>query len=204
MYLDQDSRYFCFGMPGSIAPFYEWDPLNLAGGKTYEEIRFYREAELVHSRVAMLAVAGFFAQDRFHPMAPALKGSAILWKDGTTKLPLWMWFSIFVVSGAVEALRIQATWSNPFDGYSAYNPNDREVNPVGKLKYEYIYGAVPGNLGFDPLGLKPNDPEAFRSMQNKELSNGRLAMLAAAGIVAQEVHTGQAWSVGAKMAGWPF
>jgi len=34
--------------------------------------------------------------------------------------------------------------------------------------------------------LKPTDPAAFREIQNKELQNGRLAMLAAAGFLAQE------------------
>merc|ERR1719359_325516 len=50
---------------------------------------------------------------------------------------------------------------------------------------------TPGDLGFDPLGLKPTDPKEFREMQNKELNNGRLAMIAAAGMIGQELATGQ-------------
>merc|ERR1712061_376785 len=49
----------------------------------------------------------------------------------------------------------------------------------------------PGNLGFDPLGLKPTDLDELVKMQSKELNNGRLAMIAVAGMVAQEVVTGQ-------------
>ena len=41
---------------------------------------------------------------------------------------------------------------------------------------------------FDPLGLKPVDPEELKMMQTKELNNGRLAMVAIAGFVAQVVH----------------
>ena len=52
---------------------------------------------------------------------------------------------------------------------------------------------VPGDIGFDPLGLKPTDPEEFRIMQTKELQNGRLAMIAAAGFLAQEAVTDQTW-----------
>ena len=48
----------------------------------------------------------------------------------------------------------------------------------------------PGNVGFDPLGLKPEDPEALKEMQTKELQHGRLAMLAAAGMIVQELQTG--------------
>ena len=54
---------------------------------------------------------------------------------------------------------------------------------AGLLNEDYY----PGDVGFDPLGLKPTDPEAFAEMQTKELQNGRLAMLAAAGFLAQEL-----------------
>ena len=47
-------------------------------------------------------------------------------------------------------------------------------------------GYYPGDIGFDPLGLKPTDAKEFATMQEKELSNGRLAMLAAAGMIVQE------------------
>lgn len=36
----------------------------------------------------------------------------------------------------------------------------------------------PGDIGFDPLGLKPASAEEFVAIQQRELSNGRLAMLA--------------------------
>ena len=49
----------------------------------------------------------------------------------------------------------------------------------------------PGDVGFDPLGLKPSDPEEFLELHTKELQNGRLAMLGAAGIVAQELVNGK-------------
>merc|ERR1712087_828356 len=60
-------------------------------------------------------------------------------------------------------------------------PDSREK--AGLLNEDYY----PGDVGFDPLGLKPTDPEAFAEMQTKELQNGRLAMLAAAGFLAQEL-----------------
>jgi hypothetical protein len=52
---------------------------------------------------------------------------------------------------------------------------------------------TPGDIGFDPLGLKPTDPEEFKAMRERELNNGRLAMLAAAGFMAQEAVTGTTW-----------
>ena len=54
------------------------------------------------------------------------------------------------------------------------------------LRPEY----TPGDLGFDPLGMAPKGEAEMLSMRNKELNNGRLAMIAIAGICAQEVITG--------------
>merc|ERR1712194_836096 len=52
-------------------------------------------------------------------------------------------------------------------------------------------GYYPGDIGFDPLGLKPDNFEDFSAMSTKELQHGRLAMLAVAGIVAQELVNGK-------------
>jgi hypothetical protein len=52
-----------------------------------------------------------------------------------------------------------------------------------QLRPEYI----PGDIDFDPLGLKPADPEEFKEMKTKYC---RLAMLAAAGMIVQELQTG--------------
>jgi light-harvesting complex I chlorophyll a/b binding protein 1 len=48
-------------------------------------------------------------------------------------------------------------------------------------------GYVNGDLKFDPLGLKPKNAKDLKVMQTKEINNGRLAMLAVAGLVAQEL-----------------
>ena len=67
---------------------------------------------------------------------------------------------------------------------------------AGVLNEDYY----PGDVGFDPLGLKPDDPAEFDIMATKELQHGRLAMLAIAGFVAQELVDGspildtEAWS----------
>lgn len=47
-----------------------------------------------------------------------------------------------------------------------------------------------GDLGFDPLGLKPSGDEAWERVQLRELKNGRLAMFAILGMIVQEHITG--------------
>jgi hypothetical protein len=64
-------------------------------------------------------------------------------------------------------------------------------------------GYYPGDLGFDPLGLAPQDPYEFRIMQEKELAHCRLAMVAAIGFLVQEVVTGTTWSSYSSFFGYP-
>ena len=62
----------------------------------------------------------------------------------------------------------------------------------GHVQDEY----KPGALGFDPLGLYPDDPAEQYDIETKELNNGRLAMIGIAGFVAQELVDGKPLSQG--------
>ncbi len=60
--------------------------------------------------------------------------------------------------------------------------------PEGDFAFQQLKDTYyPGDVGFDPLNLKPTDADEFATMQTKELQNGRLAMLGAAGMIAQEL-----------------
>merc|ERR1711998_57165 len=66
---------FCYGLPGALAPVGDFDPLNLLNGGPWgtepvpkHEVYRWREAELMHGRVAMLAAAGFLVQESYHPL----------------------------------------------------------------------------------------------------------------------------------------
>merc|ERR1719440_1038496 len=131
----------------------------------------FREAELTHGRVGMLASLGFLVQENFHPLFSADGGPAI---EQIPALPPAIWFLMTLGIGVCETLRIQKGWENPYSG-------DGQEN-IQKLKADYY-----------PGDLKPPDPAELREMQEKELSHGRLAMLAAAGFMAQEAVTGATW-----------
>lgn len=94
------------------------------------------------------------------------------------QVPNIFWVLLVTAIGAAEERRATTGW---------VDPGDVPVGRPGLLEDTY----VPGNLDFDPLGLKPEDPEEFFNMQTKELQNGRLAMLAAAGFMAQELVDGK-------------
>jgi len=173
---DSESTEFCYGLPGNIAPAGNFDPANLLADRTKGEVYRYREAEITHGRVGMLAAAGFLVQEGFHPLFNGINGPAI---DQIPQLPVPLWFAMTLGIGIAETTRIQKGWANPYEG----------MENVQGLKDSYY----PGDLGFDPLGLKPEDPAEFRLMQERELSHGRLGMLAAAGFMAQEAATGKTW-----------
>lgn len=168
---------FCYGLPGNIAPLWDFDPLGLSCRTSKAEVFRWREAELTHGRVAMLAAGGFLVQEWFHPLFSGVGGPAI---KQIPQLPPVIMFCMALGIGCTEALRIQKGWANPYES----NSN------LMRLKPDYY----PGDLNWDPLGLKPTDPQRFRRMQEIELSHGRMAMIAAAGFMAQEALTGTTWS----------
>lgn len=153
-----------------------FDPLNLLEKASEDQVRVWREAELTHGRVGMLAALGFLVQENFHPLFDGkVTGPAI---THIPQIPEFFWFALTLVIGATEAYRVEQGWQDPGRGTETY-----------KLKDAAEY--TPGDLGFDPLGLKPEDPEEFLAMQNRELNNGRLGMIAAAGFLAQELASGK-------------
>jgi len=166
----------------SRAPASQFDPagfLTTASGELKPKLEVYRlrEAELAHGRVSMLAAAGFLVQEKFHPLFSGDGGPAI---DQIPQLPYWLWIAMTIGIGRAELFRIQKGWA--------------KVNPeTNKAESALKEGYYPGDLAFDPLNLAPKDPEEYRLMQEKELSHSRLAMIAAAGFLAQEAVTGQTW-----------
>jgi hypothetical protein len=62
-----DPSKFCAGLPGSTAPLGEFDPLGFTKDMSIEEIKRFRESEVTHGRVAMLATLGYLVGESFHP-----------------------------------------------------------------------------------------------------------------------------------------
>ena len=174
----EDTASYVKTLPGITAPFGDvFDPLNITSTSTIAEMRRYREAELTHGRVGMLASLGFIVQEKFHPLFSGDGGPAI---DQIPQLPVWLWVVMGGGIAAAESFRINVAF--------------RELDGT-KLKAETALkpGYTPGDLAFDPLSLAPEDPAEFRLMQEKELVHARLGMIAAAGFLAQEAVTKATW-----------
>merc|ERR1719407_11158 len=98
---------FCYGLPGNIVPVENFDPFNLLEGKTFEQVRTWREAELAHCRVGMLAATGFLVQEKFHPLFSGDGGPAI---EQIPKLPVWLWVVMGSGIAAAESYRINVAF----------------------------------------------------------------------------------------------
>jgi len=159
-------------MPGVTAPFGIFDPLGISTKVPEGQLLFYREAELKHGRVCMLAILGLIVGER-HDFIPLLGGGI------DAKAPAYLLGTPFVQETSVAQF-----W--PFALAAIFAEETRR---------EYLRkqnpDALPGDYGWDPLGLKPKDAKALKELQNKELNNGRLAMFASAGIIAQEMVEGK-------------
>ena len=70
----------------------------------------WRESELAHGRVGMLAAAGFIVQEKFHPLFSGDGGPAV---DQIPKLPIFMWFLMTLGIGITEGYRVNLGWSSP-------------------------------------------------------------------------------------------
>merc|ERR1719160_2254039 len=156
-----------------------FDPLGFSTECSEGKLLFYREVELKHGRVAMLATLGLLVGEQFHPFF-----------GGNIDVPSYIAFQQTPLQNfwpaVVAAIAIPEVFSvQTFNDVTTY---DEEFPDRA---WTMRNNRIPGDLGFDPLGLQPKTPNEFKALQTRELNNGRLAMIAAAGMIAQELATGQ-------------
>jgi len=157
-----DRKEFALGMYGGDGvESYQFDPLCLSD-RYPEHLPWYREAELKHGRVAMLAYVGLIVPDFFRIPIGQLEDPDIDFVNAHNKLigpglgegPMW-W--LLLSCGILESIRFKQ---------------------VG-LGFEKLTVENAGDLGIQLF--KPTSAEGWEQMKMKELKNGRLAMLAVSG-----------------------
>jgi Chlorophyll A-B binding protein len=147
---------------GITPPVGFFDPLGLSKGKSAETMVYYRESELKHGRVAMAACLGWYiTAGGTHPAFGGSLSSDPL--KAAAELPFVGWLQFILGCGAIEWL-------------------------TEKIKNR------PGYVAGDVLGAAywvDNSDAGWVDYQNKEITNGRLAMLAFAGILTQDILFGE-------------
>jgi len=166
------------GLVQGVAPFPEGiDAFSFFKDISKDEAKRYADVEITHGRICMLAALGFLVGEQ-------VEGSSFLFDANVTgpainhfqQVPAPFWGGLGALIFVVEASRVQIAWQNPFDAEKLF-----------LLKQDF----TPGDYGFDPLNLaKGKDDEWLNNMKLKELNNGRVAMVAISGMVAQELVNG--------------
>merc|ERR1719261_94457 len=134
-------------LAGISAPFGYFDPLGFSTTVSAGKLLFYREVELKHGRVAMLAALGILVGEQFHPLfggdidVPA----AFAFQE----TPLETFWPAVVAAIAIPEIYSVFSFQDPSKGEQWAIREDHE----------------PGNLGFDPLGLKPTDEKELIEMK---------------------------------------
>jgi len=147
---------------GVTAPMGYFDPLGLSQGKSDEMMNMYREAELKHGRVAMAACLGWYLNAAgVHPAFNSSLSNDPL--EAAKQLPAVGWLQFVLGCGAIEWLAEQ------IKDRPGYKPGD-------------VLGAA--------YWVDDSD-EGWVDYQNKELNNGRLAMVAIMGMITQDIQFGQ-------------
>jgi len=160
-------------LPGA-GPFGFFDPLGFTAELSDGQVRYFREVEVKHGRVSMLGALGFLVGEQFHPLF-----------GGNVDVPSYI---------AFQATPLQTFWTTVVASIGVIEFfTITQVDGGFTIKDTFATGEkrVPGDFMFDPLGLKPKTEAELEVMQTKELNNGRLAMIAMAGMVVQELVTGE-------------
>jgi hypothetical protein len=166
-------------LDGTLAGDVGFDPLMIS--KSTRSLYWMREAEVKHSRLAMLAAIGWPISELWHKeIASILNMESILASNDKAPSILNGGLSNTYASGTLMASIVIAAYLE--------SKAMKEENVFWNSDKPEDY--VPGDLGFDPLNLYEKRGDK-KSMETAELKHGRLAMIVVTVYVLQEFLTGR-------------
>lgn len=152
-----------------------FDPFGLASSN--EKLLNYREAEIKHARLAMLAAVGWpISEMEDRDIANYFNVPSVL--DDGDRVPS-------IINGGLDRIDPRF-WGFCLGMCAAVDMYGVSKSRGGADDY------FPGNLGFDPMNLFPPDLEGREKMKLAEIKHGRVAMVGVVGYVFEEYFTNKA------------
>ena len=145
-----------FNFNGDIKPTGYFDPMHLSDNSDERTLKYLREAELHHGRIAMVSALVLPLLDVVNKDQLAID---VLTHSGKTNN-----LSALGAMGIFETSRMFRIYNKPWERVFSL----KDQNEPGQLNPYYEFN---------------------ENLSNKELSNGRLAMLGSLGYIAQELVT---------------
>ncbi|CAE7815910.1 unnamed protein product [Symbiodinium sp. CCMP2592] len=159
-----------------------FDPAGFA--KNQRLLPWYREAELAHGRVCMLAVLGYTVQTsgaKFEPFITRYPTDSADPLKAATQVPIVGWLQIIVVIALSELWR----YENVISKYSqGVQPGDLGWNPTAPV-------SSPRPKWFGPTFTAAYQPEEWNNMKLREIKHCRLAMVGFFFMVLRNASTGE-------------
>ena len=153
-----------------------WDPLGLADLGTDATVDFFRAAEVKHGRIAMMACLGYWHHNLgiqlpgYLSTAEKIKFADLGAVKGAAAWAMIPKNGLLQVFGAIAAVEV-------------YELTHKDGVFVGGDAW---FKGFSSNLEFDPLGFGKSDPALVKTYKERELKNGRLAMIGIMGFVASD------------------
>ena len=163
-------------LDGSMAGDYGFDPAGFSNnppkqwliGGNNRSLKWYREAEIVHSRVAMLAIVGMLLPTYYHFAGNPSLGVA----DGA--------FSELNPYKALTTVPVEGLWQISLVIFGI---------ELARIKRNIRGDKAPGDLGLGQTGFNPFNfdytEEQYREKEVQEIKHGRLAMFGILGMLLQ-------------------
>jgi len=154
-------------MPGSTSPLPNFDPLNLANLGSSETLAWFRAAELKHSRAAMVATTGYLVNAAgIH--FPGMLSSDVSFESLASMKPIDAWDAV------------------PDAGKAQILATIFIAELVTESKgTHYMKGGDLPTMVFPPIDFSGVDAGTLKVKQDRELNNGRLAMIAIMSFLAE-------------------
>ena len=150
------STEFAYGLPGNEIPGvpssrFDFDPLGFAERASPAEMVKYREAELKHGRVAMLAITGMLFAEVWHPMLYAPSNVPAIFAFQGTLQQSSILAPVLLAIGAVETASFPGWEPTDFKMKDGYVPGSRATAHKSKFRDLHAIDATPARRHYGVL-----------------------------------------------------